>query len=303
MNKAFYTLLVILFWVLASFCIPIFAAPLTIPGWDIIKTPSIAVDVGWWTPESVILTLWFKVLAFLKLFISGLALIYLVLIGVYMIVFSENEERIKSQRKQITYSLIGFLFLNIPWAILSIFRPEDRWGWVVDMTSSYSSTSGRSILWGNLLEDDSTLGQLILFLRVFIFWIAVLMFTWWLFRMIVSAGDDEARKQGRNRIIYGIIALLFLGFIKWWSTFIANADFDSENGFRLLWSKLFGVAIFFAAPVAIFFLILWAYYYITSGGSDERIKKGKAILMNTLIASIILIASLSFLTDIVNFNI
>lgn len=91
--------------------------------------------------------------------------------------------------------------------------------------------------------------------------------------MIVSAGDDEARKQGRNRIIYGILALLFLGFIEGWSTIISNADFVTENGFRLLGSKLFGVAIFFAAPVAVFFLIWGAYYYITSAGDEERVKK------------------------------
>ena len=56
----------------------------------------------------------FKILTAFRLVISGFALIYLVLIGAYMIVNSENEERIKSQKNQITYSLVGFLFLNIP---------------------------------------------------------------------------------------------------------------------------------------------------------------------------------------------
>ncbi len=38
-----------------------------------------------------------------------------------MVVFSENEERIKTQRKQIFYSLLGFLFLNIPGVVYQIF--------------------------------------------------------------------------------------------------------------------------------------------------------------------------------------
>lgn len=38
-----------------------------------------------------------------------------------MIAFSENEERVKSQKKQITYTLIGFLFLNIPGMAYQIF--------------------------------------------------------------------------------------------------------------------------------------------------------------------------------------
>lgn len=56
----------------------------------------------------------FKILGLAKMIVSGLALIYLVMIGVYMVVFSENEDRIKTQKRQIFYSLVGFLFLNIP---------------------------------------------------------------------------------------------------------------------------------------------------------------------------------------------
>ncbi len=53
--------------------------------------------------------------------ISGLALIYLVMIGAYMVLASDNEENIKKQRKQITYVIIGFLFLNVPNFVYSIF--------------------------------------------------------------------------------------------------------------------------------------------------------------------------------------
>lgn len=38
-----------------------------------------------------------------------------------MIVFSENEEKIKAQRRQMAYLIIGFLFLNIPGFIYVIF--------------------------------------------------------------------------------------------------------------------------------------------------------------------------------------
>lgn len=57
-----------------------------------------------------------------------MALIYLVMIGVNMIVYSENEERIKSQRKQIFYALMGFLFLNIPGVIYTAFLPSEKLG-------------------------------------------------------------------------------------------------------------------------------------------------------------------------------
>lgn len=63
----------------------------------------------------------------------------------------------------------------------------------------------------------------------------------------------------------------------------------------------FGVAFYFAAPVAIFFLILGAYYYITSGGDEKRAEKGKAIIFNTFIATLILLASFSLLQEVIKF--
>jgi hypothetical protein len=45
----------------------------------------------------------------------------MVMIGVGMIVSMGGEEEIKKQKRQITYVLVGFLFLNIPGAIYQIF--------------------------------------------------------------------------------------------------------------------------------------------------------------------------------------
>jgi hypothetical protein len=53
-----------------------------------------------------------------------------------------------------------------------------------------------------------------------------------------------------------------------------------------------------AGPVAIVFLTLAWYYYITANGDDERISKAKNIIINTLIATVILLASYTFLLDL-----
>jgi hypothetical protein len=65
---------------------------------------------------------------------------------------------------------------------------------------------------------------------------------------------------------------------------------------------MLGLAMYFAAPVAIFFLVTAAYYYITSAGDEERIKKAKSIFTNTLIAALILLGAYSFLSDLVSFS-
>lgn len=61
---------------------------------------------------------------------------------------------------------------------------------------------------------------------------------------------------------------------------------------------IFSLAIYFAAPIAILFIIIGAYYYLTSAGEKDRAEKGKKIITHTLIAGVILLASMSFLQEL-----
>jgi hypothetical protein len=301
MHNIFKIITIITLGILLWYSLPIFADALSIPWEGIISKPSIIFESTQWDAVSVIQGVGFKILGFLKMFISWIALIYLVMIGVYMVVFSENEEKIKTQRKQITYALIGFLFLNIPWLIYTAFLPDQSWGKRLDDITWWTQTDGSSALWDSAAFGyDGIFWSIISFLKIFIFWVAIIMFTWWLFRMIVSGGDEEIQKQAKHRLIYGTLGLIFLWFVEWWSLLIANGDFTGK--ITEVWWKLFGIALFFAAPIAVFFLIWWSYYYITSAGDEERVKKWKTIIVNTFIATLILIASLSFMTDLVTFN-
>jgi hypothetical protein len=55
-----------------------------------------------------------KILSVVKIVLSGIALIYLVILGVMMIVNSDNPSDVKKQMTQIIYTAIGFIFLNVP---------------------------------------------------------------------------------------------------------------------------------------------------------------------------------------------
>jgi hypothetical protein len=86
-----------------------------------IKGKSITINVSGSNPIDISREVGLKILTAFRLVVAGFALIYIVLIGAYMIVFSESEDRIKSQKKQFTYAMIGFLFLNIPGLIYTVF--------------------------------------------------------------------------------------------------------------------------------------------------------------------------------------
>lgn len=62
-----------------------------------------------------------------------------------------------------------------------------------------------------------TLGQLlgvvnsiVTALLPFIIGLAVLYFTWGVFQFVGAAGDEEARKSGRDKMIYGIIGIFVM---------------------------------------------------------------------------------------------
>lgn len=60
--------------------------------------------------------------------------------------------------------------------------------------------------------------------------------------------------------------------------------------------------LFMAGPVAIIFIIIGAYYYITAGGDEERGDKGKRIITYTFLATILLLLSYTIIVEIVGIN-
>ena len=296
MNRYISLILIIIAGLVSWYATSLFAAALTIPGGTTIPDASILVNgVAGGSVEQVGQTFWLRILGLVKVVISGFALVFMVLIGVYMVIFSENEEKVKTQRKQITYTLIGFLFLNIPGILYQVMSPSsvsgtiEAWNWS-DTSTAFWYTAGL----------PGFVGEMVGFFRVFAYGAAILMLTWGFFRLILSSGEEEQIKSAKSRVIYSSLALMFLLFIDAWVRMVSSGNLAvSVPGVA---GTIFRLALFFAAPVAIFFIIYGAYYYITSAGDEERVKKGKNILINTFVAALILIAAFSFLSDLASFS-
>jgi NADH:ubiquinone oxidoreductase subunit 4 (subunit M) len=60
--------------------------------------------------------------------------------------------------------------------------------------------------------------------------------------------------------------------------------------------------LFLAGPIALIYIIIGAYYFITSAGDEERADQGKRILLYTFLATILLLLSYTFLVEIVGLN-
>lgn len=147
--------------------------------------------------------------------------------------------------------------------------------------------------------DGTVEGGVLMFVRIAVVGAAIFLFVMAGLKLIASGGKEESIKEAKGRILYGVLALVFLGVIEAWVQVAYSGDIPKGQG---IFSQLSNLALFFAGPVAVFFLILGGYYYITSGGDEEKAKKGKSIVVNTFIATIILLASYTFLRDLADFR-
>jgi len=277
-------------------------AAVTIPG--VTEVREVSLDV--WSSGSVVYdvsNVGFRILTIVKRILMALLVVFMVYTWAMMIMsMGSNEEQLSSSKRQLWYALVALVFINIPGTLYeSFYKDGDTSVW--DSINAWGFWNATTESSGNLLFDVFVFGytlnsQIVLFLEVMIFIAAVFMITLAGISLMTSRGREEKMKEAKNKIVYTILALIFVGIIEAWKRLAFDGDIsDGKN----LFESLANLALFFAAPVAIFFLTLAWYYYITSNGEEEQIKKAKSIIVNTILATLILLASYTFLLDLATF--
>jgi len=294
--------------ILTIFCI----LALLFIGWEALAAPAISipwdseirdVSLGIWTSWNVAVDInntWFQILRLIKRVLMWLLVIFIVYVGAMMIMSMwSDEEQLSSAKRQIWYSLVALIFINIPGNLYYAFQKDSsasvwervRW-WAFENASSESSWN---ILFDFFAFSGTVNDQIIMFLEIMIFLWAIFMLTLAGIQVMTSRGREESMKEAKNKIVYTILALIFVGIIEAWRSLAFGGVIDDGVD---LFGSLLRLALFFTVPVAIFFLTLAWYYFITSNGDEERTKKAKSIILNTLLATLILLAAYTFLVDL-----
>jgi hypothetical protein len=104
------------------------------------------------------------------------------------------------------------------------------------------------------------------------------------------------------RIVYGIVALIIMGFIESIYRSVFFGGTLNATGIMQTLLSVGNFGIFLAGPVALVFIIIGAYYYITAAGNEESADKGKRIILYTFLATILLILGYTILVELVGIN-
>lgn len=242
-------------------------------------------------------TIGFSLLKTVKVVLQWVLLIFLVYVGVQMIMAMGNDEQLSTARKQIMYAMIGLLFINIPWTLYEAFHRDGKeYIWWMIGQSWFETDRNDNNIFIDFFDFWMTFNDnIIWFLKVLIFGIAVFMLVYAGIEIMTARERQEQIGEWKEKIIYVILALIFLWFIESWKNIAFNWNIsDGVN----LFETIANLGLFFAGPTALFFLTLAGYYYITSNGDEEKVKKAKSIVINIVLATLIILAAYTFLLDI-----
>ncbi|MDD5769330.1 MAG: hypothetical protein PHE25_00030 [Candidatus Gracilibacteria bacterium] len=262
------------------------------PATSKIKTVSISEKSG--TIETQISNTTYNVFKTIKIVIGGLLVVYMVYAGASMALMGDDEKQVSTAKRSIWHAIVALLFINIPGTLYLAFSDKKTSDDVTSSLGDITTIYNRNILM-NSDNFKTTFGSLITFLEIAIVILAVFMFILQGIRLMSSL-DEKRVGEARNKILWSLAGLIFIGIMEVWRNMVFIGDFKGTG--QDMFSKLVNLALFFAGPIAIFFLSMAGYYYITSGGEDDKIKKAKSIVFNTLLATLLLLGMYTFLLDL-----
>lgn len=263
------------------------------------KIKSVSIAEKSWTMEQAINTIWFNALTTFKVIIWWLLVIYMVYAWVMMIIsLWSDEEKLSSSKRSLWYSIIWLLFVNIPWTLYNAFT----WKATTDNVT-WNFWNVKTIYNRNIFMNTQAFWNVVWtildFLQISIVALAVFMVVLQWVNIMKAMWKDEDVTEAKNKIIWSLWWLIFIWIMVIWRNLVFIWDIDA---WRNLFATLANLALYFAWPVAIFFLSLAWYYFITWMWNDDKIKKAKNIVINTFLATLILLWMYTFLLELSTFS-
>ncbi len=249
-------------------------------------------------PSNVISSInnsWFSLLWSIKTILLWVFVAYLVYAWAKMIMSMwTDEEKIKTAKRQIWYGLIWILFVNLPWTLYDAFYKSAQW-WI-STTTNWSANWINTIVWAWFWTFFKFIVWL---LEILIFFIALFMFIFTWIKMILWWKDQKVVSDAKLKILYSLVALILVWFIEAWKSFAFDWNITEWIG---VFSKLANLLLYIAPLIALFYLTLAWYYYITSAWDKEKVKKSKDIIIYILLWTLIFLASYSILLELNTFS-
>jgi len=239
--------------------------------------------------------------SYVKTLAAVFGILMIVLIGVKMVVKSDDEDTITTSKKGLTYAIIAFVLLSMSEDIAKIF----------DMSKGTILGSPQEIL-KRVNIFDKQVALIMTFVKYIIGAVAGVTFTRAAVKMVVSGGDEEEQGNAKKMLMYPIAALmmLFVGEIfitkviykvdtKVYSGITGvHPSFDAKEGI----DQMVGITNFivgFVGPVAVLALVIGGLMYSFSAGNEDTMEKAKRIVIAAFVGIIIIYGAFAIVSTVI----
>lgn len=303
MNKITRLISVIIILIASSYSIVMWA---NIPWlWqDVTKTSdsSTSIQISWTDSTSISSTVegvWLNLLTKVKYIFSWILLIFLVYAWAQMVMSMwSDEDALSKSKRTIWYSMIWLVFINMPGTLYEALNwNRTNWAWWISWSWANQLNNTSQNLFINLDVFAETLNDhIVKFVQILLVSVAILVIIIAWLKIITARWREEQVTESKNKILWSVVWLIFVWFIEAWQKFAYGWEISD---WKDIFETIANLLLFLAAPIAIFFLTLAWYYYITANWDDDRVKKWKSIVINVLLWTVILLISYIFLNDLI----
>ena len=228
--------------------------------------------------------------------IGTVAVLFIIIAGFKYLTASGDEEKLKSAKNAVLYSMLGMGIVSFAYAIRELVSTLKTNGDGTEAVNNFSTAVNdfiTTILSGVQIVTGS---------------IAILFIIVGAYFYLTSAGEEDKAKKGKDSIIFAVVGLIVMVL----SRAIVSV-FYAEGGPKDLGGRMVDVAgvkglinsiisfgTSFVGGLAVLMLIYSGFLWITARGEEGEVEKAKKILTYSIIGIAIVVFSYTIVTIIVN---
>lgn len=252
-----------------------------------------AVDPG----ADVITSVIFTVIDFMKYLIGGIAVIFVIIVGVRLVTAAKKVDEVSEKAKEgLKYIIYGLILIIIADELVT----KVFFGEYGECVASASNAKECAKLGGGLLKGIysfvlSMMGTLAVFILVLTG-----------FRLVTSAGNEEDIGKQKKRMAAAIVGLLVAGIGEFAIKGVifpegGTKGIDVAGAQKLVFNFTNFVASFIGASAFIMFFY-GGYLYVASFGNEEQTGKAKKIIIGAVVGILIALAAYGIVATITAYN-
>jgi len=233
------------------------------------------------------------ILFYIKVIIGIVSSLYLVIMIANVIIARGDETEIEKSKNAILYIILGFFILML----------GDKFYEIFDLTGE---TESGNVAGNNFIANpgatisnfqNSAYAPVFLYARNIVSIVAIFFIIISGWKMITAQGDDSAYQKEKNKLIYSIIAIIIIIMSEVLMLTFVGVGYENGNinpnisqGIVII-ASIINFILTIVGVIAVAYLILGGFYYIRNVHGEKTAEQGKAIVVNTIIALVIIFSA------------